>query len=91
MAAVSKALFVRVPLLVMHGSADGITDPESSRAFVNAARSSDKTVRMYPGLYHDLWNEPERATLTRDLVDWLGARLPASALEAAGEAPIEDE
>ena len=74
-----EAPFVRVPLLVMHGSADGITDPAGSRRFVESARSSDKTLQVYPGLYHDLWNEPERAKLTRDLVDWLVARLPAPA------------
>lgn len=79
--AMHEAPFVRVPLLVMHGSADGITDPDGSSAFVDAARSSNKTLRIYPGLYHDLWNEPERATLVRDLVDWLNHRLPSFAPE----------
>jgi acylglycerol lipase len=88
--AMHEAPFVRAPLLVMHGGADEITDPEGSRAFVNAARSSDKTLRIYPGLYHDLWNEPERATLARDLVDWLNDRLPTSATEADSNTPAAD-
>jgi acylglycerol lipase len=81
--AMHEAPFVRVPLLVMHGSADGITDPAGSKAFVERARSSDKTLRVYPGLYHDLWNEPERELLTGDLIDWLNARLP----DIAGDLP----
>jgi acylglycerol lipase len=83
--AMHEAPFVRTPLLVMHGSADAITDPDGSRAFVDAARSSDKTLRVYPGLYHDLWNEPERATLVRDLVVWLNHRSPTSATEAGSD------
>jgi len=76
--AMHEAPFVRVPLLAIHGGADGITDPEGSKTFVATSRSSDKIVRIYPGLYHDLWHEPERAQLTKDLIDWLNGRLPIS-------------
>ena len=89
--ALHESPFIRVPLLVMHGGADGITDPAGSKAFVERARSSDKTLRVYPGLYHDLWNEPERAALTRDLVDWLNARLPAVMPEAGGDDASGDD
>lgn len=89
--ALHEGPFIRIPLLVMHGSADSITDPAGSKAFVESARSGDKTLRVYPGLYHDLWNEPERATLVRHLVDWLVARLPAATLEAGDEQAAGDE
>lgn len=72
--ALHEAPYVRVPTLVMHGGADAIADPAGSRAFVERIRSSDKQLEMYPGLYHDLWNEPERARLIDDLVTWIEAR-----------------
>ncbi len=74
--ALHEAPFVRVPLLVIHGGADEITRPSGSRRFVERARSADKQLRIAPGLYHDLWHEPERAELMRDLARWLSGRSP---------------
>ena len=36
----------------MHGTADLMTDPEGSKALVQRARSTDKTLKLYDGLYH---------------------------------------
>jgi len=63
-----------LPLLVMHGGADRLTDPEGSRRLYEQAASQDKTLKLYPGLYHELLNEPERLQVTSDLVAWLEAR-----------------
>ncbi|XXF76956.1 lysophospholipase [Myxococcaceae bacterium GXIMD 01537] len=64
---------VAVPLLVLHGTADTVTDPEGSKALVKRARSTDKTLKLYEGLYHDLLHEPEKARVTADTVEWLVA------------------
>lgn len=63
-----------LPLLVMHGGADGLTDPAGSRALVDRVASTDCTLRLYPGLYHEILNEPEREQVLADLDDWLAAR-----------------
>ena len=63
------------PLLALHGAADRLTAPEGSREIVRAARSTDKEVRIYPGLYHDLLHEPERASIRSEIVAWIGTRL----------------
>ncbi len=68
---------VSAPLLILHGGADKITDPEGSRQMKERARSGDKTLIVYAGLYHDLLHEPERDKVFGDLVSWLDARCPA--------------
>lgn len=63
-----------LPLLVMHGEADAMTGPAGSAEFHAGVGSADKTLRLYPGLYHEIFNEPERVQVMGDLADWLEAR-----------------
>lgn len=64
---------IRLPLLVMHGDADLMTAVEGSRQFAHGVGSSDVTLKVYPGLYHEIFNEPERMTVLDDLHAWLRA------------------
>jgi alpha-beta hydrolase superfamily lysophospholipase len=63
------------PLLIMHGSADAITPPDGSRELARRARSADKTLKIYDGLYHDLLHEPEREQVMSDAAAWMDARI----------------
>ena len=65
---------VTLPLLIMHGTADALTQPEGSRELYRRARSADKTLKLYEGLYHEILNEPERAQVVDDIAGWLDAR-----------------
>jgi alpha-beta hydrolase superfamily lysophospholipase len=65
---------LRGPLYVTHGTADRLTDPDGSRRLAQAA-TGDVTLRLYDGLYHETLNEPERARVLDDLVDWLAGRV----------------
>jgi alpha-beta hydrolase superfamily lysophospholipase len=60
-----------LPLLVLHGTGDFVTDPKGSRLLVARAGSADKTLRLYTGLYHEVLSEPEREHVVADLVAWL--------------------
>src|SRR5262249_9810787 len=62
---------IEVPLLVLHGGADKVTPPKGSQELVRRARSRDKTLKLYPGLYHDLLHEPEKAVVMEDIAAWL--------------------
>jgi acylglycerol lipase len=64
-----------VPVLALHGTADRLTHPDGSRDFVAHVPARSKTLRSYPGLYHDLLHEPERATVLEDIDAWLAPRL----------------
>ena len=60
-----------LPLLVLHGTGDFVTDPQGSRLLVARAGSADKTLRLYVGLYHEVFSEPERRQVLADVVAWL--------------------
>lgn len=64
------------PLLILHGGADRITDPLGSEVLFAGAASADKTLKIYPDLYHELVNEPERIMVLNDMVRWLDHHLP---------------
>jgi acylglycerol lipase len=63
-----------LPLLVLHGDGDRVTLPEGSRELYRRAKSADKTLVIYPRLWHDLLHEPERERVFADIRQWLGSR-----------------
>ena len=65
----------QTPFLLMHGSDDKLTDSAASEAFYREANSTDKQYREFPGLYHDLINEPEKDKVLKVVTDWLNARI----------------
>ncbi|NKY57372.1 alpha/beta hydrolase [Nocardia flavorosea] len=67
---------LRVPTLAMHGTADAIAAPASTDRIEQHAGTTDLTVRRYDGLYHEIFNEPERDQVLADVVTWLTDRLP---------------
>jgi alpha-beta hydrolase superfamily lysophospholipase len=73
---------LRVPLLVMAGTGDRIVPPSGSRMVNERAGSPDRTLRLYGGLYHELFNEPERRVVLGDVTAWLDARTVPQHVEA---------
>ena len=65
---------MRTPLLLLHGSDDRLCPPDGSRMVHSLATSPDKTLNIYDGLYHEVFNEPEREQVVGDLVDWIVER-----------------
>jgi alpha-beta hydrolase superfamily lysophospholipase len=65
---------VRVPLLILHGTADRVAAVEASQALFDRAGAADKTLRLYPDLYHEVLNEPEKVQVLADLIEWLERR-----------------
>jgi acylglycerol lipase len=63
-----------VPLLIMHGTADRLANIEGSKELNGRARSSDKTLKLYEGLYHEILNEPEKEEVMADMVEWMNSR-----------------
>jgi acylglycerol lipase len=65
---------IRLPLLVIHGTGDLAADAAGSRLLYARASSADKTLRLYDGMYHEVFSDPERQKAVDDLVEWLDAR-----------------
>jgi phospholipase/carboxylesterase len=59
------------PVLLLHGEQDGLCPPEGSRMVYEGAQTIDRTLNVYPGLYHEVFNEPERDRVLDDLSAWL--------------------
>ncbi|SDG64312.1 alpha/beta hydrolase [Paraburkholderia phenazinium] len=65
---------LRVPLLVYHGTADKLTEPDGSRAFGQHAGSPDKTLTMHEASYHETINDLDRERVIGELIAWIQAR-----------------
>ena len=63
-----------VPLLILHGTADRVAAVEASQELFQRAAATDMTLRLYPGLYHEVLNEPEKAQVRADLIEWIDRR-----------------
>lgn len=64
-----------LPVLIMHGSDDAMVDVDGSRDLVDQIGSADKKLTVYPGLFHEILNEPEKPTVLQEAVDFIEARL----------------
>jgi alpha-beta hydrolase superfamily lysophospholipase len=70
----ARAPAFRLPLLVLHGTADTLTSPDGSREFFERAGAGDKTYRSYEGAFHNLLAETNREQIYDDMAAWMNAR-----------------
>ena len=61
---------ISLPVLLMHGSDDLITDPKSSEELYNMNKEKI-SFKLWDGLHHETHNEPEKDEVLTFLVQWL--------------------
>jgi len=66
---------ITMPLLIMHGTDDKATVCHGSEFFYQTAGSSDKTLKLYEGHYHDLLNDIGKEAVLADITSWIGSRI----------------
>ena len=66
---------ITAPLLVVHGEEDRLVSAEGSRRLVEHVGSRDVELKVYPRLYHEVFNEPERDRVLDDVTEWISTRL----------------
>ncbi|KAF9663977.1 hypothetical protein SADUNF_Sadunf17G0108100 [Salix dunnii] len=69
-----KQELVTLPLLILHGEADAVTDPSVSKALYEKASSSDKKLKLYKDAYHSLLEGETDEMIFRvlnDIIAWL--------------------
>jgi len=71
----SEANRITLPILIVQGSADSLVDPAGARVLFDAVGSADKEIKIYEGFYHEVFNEPGRERVLRDVEAWLEAHL----------------
>jgi alpha-beta hydrolase superfamily lysophospholipase len=70
-----RAGALKAPLLVVHGEQDKLVPADGSRHLVECVGSTDVHLKVYPELYHEVFNEPERAVVLDDVASWIEVRL----------------
>jgi len=71
----AEAAKITLPILILQGSADKLVDPKGAPILYDAASSRDKTIKIYDGFYHEVFNEPEHDRVLGDVRVWLEAHL----------------
>ena len=68
---------IKTPILMQVAGDDKLVNAPASQAFFERLQVKDKTLKLYPGLYHEIYNElgEARAQVLADLEEWLTARL----------------
>ena len=74
---------VKLPVLILHGTEDKATNPSGSQFFYDNAGSTDKTLKLYEGHYHDLLNDIDKELVMADMNDWIDARVSTSQTKSA--------
>lgn len=69
------AAHITAPLLVVHGGQDRLVAAAGSERLVQCVASRDVELKIYPQLYHEVFNEPERDMVLDDVTAWIVARL----------------
>ena len=71
----SEASTITEPMLLVHGADDRLTPLSGAQSLYGAIGSTDKTLKVYEGLYHEVCNEPECDQVMGDIEAWLEAHL----------------
>jgi alpha-beta hydrolase superfamily lysophospholipase len=68
---------VEVPVLIVHGEQDLVCSVDGSRRFHGGLRPAGSDLVVYPGLRHEVLNEPEREQVLTDIGAWIEKHVPA--------------
>jgi alpha-beta hydrolase superfamily lysophospholipase len=69
---------IKLPLLILHGTHDKATKPSGSQLFHEKAGSSDKTLKLYDGYFHDLLHDVGKEVVMGDIQTWIDAHVSAA-------------
>jgi alpha-beta hydrolase superfamily lysophospholipase len=66
---------IKLPIIILHGSDDKLVSPSDGQKLYNTISSPDKTIKIYDGYYHEVFNEPGRDVVFSDVNTWLEKQL----------------
>ncbi|MBI1880656.1 MAG: lysophospholipase [Chloroflexi bacterium] len=69
---------ITLPVLILHGTLDKATKPSGSQRFYDMAGSTDKTLKLYEGHFHDLLNDIGKEEVMADIKGWIDKHLLAA-------------
>jgi len=70
-----SATKIRLPIMIVQGGSDKLVDPSGAQLLYDSVSSEDKTIKIYDGLYHEVFNELEHGQVLDDVKVWLESHL----------------
>lgn len=77
---------IKMPVMILHGTADKATKPSGSQHFYEQTGSTDKTLKLYEGHFHDLLNDIDKEIVMADIQSWIDSRISAEQSSAVSGA-----
>jgi alpha-beta hydrolase superfamily lysophospholipase len=71
----SEASRITLPCLVMQGMEDPLVDASMAKPLFDSLGSTDRKYIEYPGMFHEIMNETDKAKVLGDIREWLAPRL----------------
>ena len=71
----AEVVKISLPILIVQGAQDRLVKPAGAQMLHTTIGSTDKEIKIYQGLYHELFNEPEHSQVLGDVEAWLEARI----------------
>jgi acylglycerol lipase len=71
----AKLSDITLPIFIVQGGADSLVDPSGAQMLYNNVASKDKAIKIYDGLYHEIFNEPEHDRVLNDVRQWIEGHL----------------
>jgi acylglycerol lipase len=71
----SEAGTIRLPVLIVQGGADTMVDPAGARMLYDSISSTEKTLKVFDDLFHEVFNEPEHPSVLAFTEGWLAAQI----------------
>ena len=66
---------IRIPMLIMHGAADQVTDPTMSQILYDRCSCKDKEIKMIDGAWHALFIDTCREDVFDTADEWITQRI----------------
>lgn len=74
---------ITLPVLILHGTLDKAEKSSGSQLFYDKAGSTDKTLKLYDGGFHDPLNDLDKKVVLADIQRWIAEHIPAGVVERA--------
>jgi len=66
-----SAAKIKLPIMIVQGGGDKLVDPSGAQLLYDSVSSEDKTIKIYDGFYHEVFNEPGHEQVLDDVKVWL--------------------
>lgn len=64
-----------VPILILHGAEDKLSEPAGSKFFYDKISSTDKEIKFFPEMKHEILNSPQKEKVLDTIKEWLLKRV----------------